>query len=382
MATEPAAARFSAADSAHMARALRLARRGLYTTHPNPRVGCVLVRDGEVVGEGWHERTGEPHAEVNALRAAGERARGATAYVTLEPCSHHGRTPPCSDALLEAGVARVVAAMRDPNPRVAGQGLARLAAAGVETASGLMQAEARVLNPGFISRMERGRPWVRIKSAVSLDGRTAMASGESQWITGAEARADVQRWRAQADAVLTGSGTVLADDPSLNVRLDAAALEIGGEVRQPLRAVLDTQLRTPPKARLLGLPGGVLLFAGPAGAARRGALEASGAEVCEVAADDSGLDLEAVLRELAAREINEVHVEAGARLSGALIAAGLADELLLYLAPSLLGDTGRGLFALPGLERLNERVELDIRELRPIGRDWRILAGFERDPAL
>lgn len=382
MATEPASTRFSAADSAYMARALQLARRGLYTTHPNPRVGCVIVRDGEIVGEGWHERTGEPHAEVHALRAAGERARGATAYVTLEPCSHHGRTPPCSDALLDAGVARAVAAMRDPNPRVAGQGLARLAAAGVETASGLMEAEARALNQGFISRMERGRPWVRIKSAMSLDGRTAMASGESQWITGAEARADVQRWRARADAVLTGSATVLADDPSLNVRLDAAELGIDGDMRQPLRAVLDTRLRTPPEARLFGLPGKVLLFAGPDGASRRAALEARGAEVCEMGADERGLDLEAVLHELAAREINEVHVEAGARLSGALIAAGLADELLLYVAPSLLGDGGRGLFALPSLERLSERVELEVREMRQVGRDWRVLARFARDSAL
>jgi diaminohydroxyphosphoribosylaminopyrimidine deaminase/5-amino-6-(5-phosphoribosylamino)uracil reductase len=382
MATEPASPHFSASDSAYMARALQLARRGLYTTHPNPRVGCVIVRDGAIVGEGCHLRAGEPHAEVHALRAAGERARGAIAYVTLEPCSHHGRTPPCSDALLEAGVARVVAAMRDPNPRVAGQGLARLAASGVEVASGLMESEARALNPGFISRMERGRPWVRIKSAMSLDGRTAMASGESQWITGTEARADVQRWRAQADAVLTGSGTVLADDPSLNVRVDAAALGIDGAVRQPLRAVLDTRLRTPPEARLFGLPGKVLLFAGPDGASRRAALEARGAEVCEIAADERGLDLEAVLHELAAREINEVHVEAGAHLSGALIAAGLADELLLYVAPSLLGDGGRGLFALPGLERLSERVELDVREMRQLGRDWRVLAGFERDSAL
>ncbi|MEJ2481478.1 MAG: bifunctional diaminohydroxyphosphoribosylaminopyrimidine deaminase/5-amino-6-(5-phosphoribosylamino)uracil reductase RibD, partial [Acidihalobacter sp.] len=332
MATEPASeSRFSASDSAHMARALQLARRGLYTTHPNPRVGCVVVRDGEVVGEGWHERTGEPHAEVHALRAAGEGARGAIAYVTLEPCSHYGRTPPCSDALLEAGVARVVVAMRDPNPRVAGQGLARLAAAGVETASGLMEAEARALNPGFISRMERGRPWVRVKSAMSLDGRTAMASGESQWITGAEARADVQRWRAQADAVLTGSGTVLGDDPSLNVRLAAADLGIEGDVRQPLRVVLDTKLSTPPGARMFGLPGKVLLFAAEGAVARRGALEASGAEICEVPADESGLDLEAMLRELGAREINEVHVEAGARLSGALITAGLVDELVLYV---------------------------------------------------
>ena len=382
MATEPASPRFSASDSACMARALQLARHGLYTTHPNPRVGCVIVRDGVIVGEGCHLRTGEPHAEVHALRAAGEHARGATAYVTLEPCSHHGRTPPCSDALLGAGVTRVVAAMRDPNPRVAGQGLARLAAAGVEASSGLMEGEARALNPGFISRMERGRPWLRIKSAMSLDGRTAMASGESQWITGAEARADVQRWRAQADAVLTGSGTVLADDPSLNVRLDAAALGIEGAVRQPMRVVLDTQLRTPPAARLLDLPGKVVLFAGSAESARRAALEARGAEVCEVSADTQGVDLEAMLRELAAREINEVHVEAGARLSGALIAAGLADELLLYVAPSLLGDAGRGLFGLPGLERLSERVELDVREVRQVGRDWRILAGFERDSAL
>ncbi|APZ44498.1 bifunctional diaminohydroxyphosphoribosylaminopyrimidine deaminase/5-amino-6-(5-phosphoribosylamino)uracil reductase RibD [Acidihalobacter ferrooxydans] len=359
-----------------MARALQLARHGLYTTHPNPRVGCVIVRDGARVGEGWHARAGEPHAEIHALRAAGARARGAVAYVTLEPCSHHGRTPPCSDALIEAGVARVVAAMQDPNPQVAGQGLARLAAAGVETACGLMAREARALNPGFISRMERARPWVRVKSAMSLDGRTAMASGESQWITGEAARADVQRWRAQADAVMTGRGTVLADDPSLNVRLSAATLAFEGEVRQPLRVVLDTHLRTSPDARLFAAPGKVLVLCADTSAdARRAALQTRGAEVCAVTAHAQGLDLRAVLHALAAREINEVHVEAGATLSGALIAAGLADELVLYIAPSLLGDTGRGLFTLPGLEHLQDRVELELRDVRRVGRDWRIVAG-------
>lgn len=368
---------FTAADHAFMSRALQLARRGLYTTHPNPRVGCVIARGDEILGEGWHRRAGEPHAEIHALREAGESVRGATVYVTLEPCSHHGRTPPCSDALIAAGVRRVIAAMRDPNPKVSGRGLARLAAAGIETACGLLEAEARTLNAGFVSRMEKGRPWVRIKTAMSLDGRTAMASGESQWITGEAARADGQRWRARADAVLTGSGTVLADDPALNVRLSAESLGIAGEVRQPLRVVLDSRWRTPPTARLLAAPGSVLIFGGVEECRRRTALAAAGAQVETVPATPAGLDLRAVLAALAAREINEIHVEAGATLSGALIAAGLADELLLYLAPFLLGDAARGAFVLPGLSHLAERVKLKIDEVRRIGDDYRLVAGIE-----
>ncbi len=357
-------------DARWMARALRLARRGLYTTDPNPRVGCVLVRDGRVVGEGWHERAGGPHAEVVALRQAGEAAHGATCYVTLEPCSHHGRTPPCADALVAAGVARVVAAMEDPNPRVRGRGLARLRAAGISVASGLMAGPARELNIGFVARMERGRPWLRLKSAASLDGRTAMASGESQWITGPAARRDVQRWRARASAVLTGVDTVLADDPALTVRPDELGVDPG---RQPLRVVVDSRLRTPPDARLFRCPGPVLVATtAGADAERVRALEAAGAEVLALAADGQGrVSLPELFRALAAREVNEVHTEAGARLSGALLAAGLADEWLLYQAPTVLGDGGRGLFHLPGLQRLADAPAWAVQEVVPVGRDWR-----------
>ena len=359
-------------DHAWMARALQLARRGLYSTDPNPRVGCVLVRDGELVAEGWHARAGEPHAEIHALRAAGERARGATAYVTLEPCSHHGRTPPCADALIEAGVARVVAAMPDPNPLVAGEGLERLRAAGIEVASGVLQAQAEALNPGFVSRMRRGRPWLRCKLAMSLDGRTAMASGESRWITGAAARADVQRLRARSSAILTGIGTALADDPSLNVRLAAGELYGVAPVRQPLRVVLDSGLRLPPTARMLGLAGDTLVLTANQDAAARAALEAAGAEVGYVSATDGSLDLHAVLALLAQREINEVLVESGPTLAGALLDAGLIDELVVYMAPHVMGDAARGLFHLPGLERMEDRIGLELVDLRRVGTDVRM----------
>lgn len=352
-------------DYRQMARALTLAQRGLYSADPNPRVGCVLIKDNRVVGEGWHERAGEAHAEVMALEAAGERARGATAYVTLEPCCHHGRTPPCTDALLAAGVARVVAAMSDPNPQVAGKGLAILRAAGVAVECGLMEAEARALNPGFIQRMIRQRPFLRVKLAMSLDGRTALASGASQWLTGAAARQDVQRLRARSSAILTGSGTVLADDPHLNVRLLETA-------RQPLRVLLDTRLRTPPTARTLQLPGAVLIFTAAANAPRQAALQAVGAEIVRVPQTDRGLDLAAVMAELARRECNEVQVESGPTLAGALLQAGLIDELILYLAPLLLGDQARGLFHLPELNRMSERTELEILETRMVGKDWRL----------
>jgi len=357
-------------DARWMARALRLARRGLYTTDPNPRVGCVLVREGRVVGEGWHERAGGPHAEVVALRQAGEAARGATCYVTLEPCSHHGRTPPCAEALVAAGVSRVVAAMTDPNPQVAGRGLARLRAAGIEVESGLMAETARELNLGFVARMTRVRPWVRVKLAASLDGRTALASGESQWITGVAARRDVQRWRAQASAILTGVGTVLADDPALTVR----PAELGEDPgRQPLRVVVDSRLRTPPAARLLRQAGPVLVATREdADPARCRALEAAGAEVLPLLADETGrVALPALLAALAAREVNELHVEAGATLAGALVAQGLADELLLYQAPLLLGDEGRGLFRLPALSRLADAPAWTVLEVVAVGRDWR-----------
>ncbi|MFH2133844.1 MAG: bifunctional diaminohydroxyphosphoribosylaminopyrimidine deaminase/5-amino-6-(5-phosphoribosylamino)uracil reductase RibD [Pseudomonadota bacterium] len=355
----------SAADSQWMARALQLAAQGLNTTSPNPRVGCVLVKSDEVIGEGWHVRAGEPHAEVHALRAAGNSARGATAYVTLEPCSHHGRTPPCAEALVDAGVARVVCAMQDPNPQVAGQGIARLRAAGIAVESGLMEAAAQELNVGFVSRMSRGSPWVRSKIAASLDGRTALANGTSQWITGAAARQDVQQWRARSCAVLTGIGTVLADDPQLNVRI---ATE-----RQPLRVVLDSTLRMSPSARMLQ-SGKVLICTASQDADKRDALEQQGAEVSLLADASGRVDLSAVMRELAQRGINEVMVEAGRVLNGALLQAGLVDELVLYLAPQMLGDAARGMADLGELLRLEQRVELAWRDVRRVGEDLRITA--------
>ncbi|OOG25203.1 riboflavin biosynthesis protein RibD [Thioalkalivibrio denitrificans] len=361
------------ADHRYMARALVLARRGLYTTDPNPRVGCVIVRDGEVVGEGFHVRAGEPHAEILALRQAGEAASGATVYVSLEPCAHHGRTPPCADALVAAGVGRVVAAMRDPNPRVAGEGLARVAAAGIGTTSGVLENEARAINPGFVSRMERGRPYVRVKLAMSLDGRTAMASGESRWITGEAARREVQFLRARAGAILTGSGTVLADDPRLDVRLSAEDLGIEGPVRQPLRVILDTALACPSAARLLDTGGSVLLLTGKQDSARHAPLQARGAEVVTLPLAQGRLDLRALMALLAEREINEVHVEAGPRLSGALMEAGLVDELVIYMAPHLMGSAARGLMEL-GLETMDERIALKIEDIRAVGEDWRITA--------
>lgn len=295
-------------------------------TDPNPCVGCVLVKDGIVVGEGWHTRAGEAHAEINALDAAGDRARGATAYVTLEPCCHQGRTPPCTDALLKAGIARLVAAMSDPNPQVAGKGFAILRDAGVAVEYGLLAAEARALNPGFIQRMIQGRPFVRLKLAMSLDGRTALASGESQWLTGEAARRDVQRLRARGSAILTGIGTVLTDNPSLNVRLSEAT-------RQPSRVILDTELRTPPTAQTLRLPGQVLIFTTVSDSSMQAPLRAAGAEIVLLPRAEQGLDLHAVMAELARRECNEVHVECGSTLAGALLRAGLVDELVIYMAP-------------------------------------------------
>jgi len=355
---------FSAADHLHLAQALRLAERGAWTTRPNPMVGCVIVRDGEAVGQGWHQRAGGPHAEIFALREAGERARGATAYVTLEPCAHHGRTPPCALALIEAGVARVVAAMRDPFPQVNGGGFELLRAAGITVQSGLMEAQARELNHGFLSRIERGRPWLRLKYGMSLDGRTAMADGESKWITGAAARADVQRWRARAGAILTGAGTVLADDPSLTVRLEA-----GGQYLPPLRVVLDSRLRTLACAKVREGGAPTLYLHGPETAAPA----LPGAEFAAIPLRDGRLDLEAVLALLAARGINEVQVEAGAALGGAFLHAGLVDELLLYQAPTLLGDTARPLLAGLGIERMAQRLPLRLHDLRQVGEDLRLL---------
>ncbi len=374
-----------AADWRWMARAIQLARKGLYTTDPNPRVGCVLTRDGAEIGSGFHRKAGEPHAERNALadaRARGREPRGATAYVTLEPCSHHGRTPPCADGLIEAGIARVVVAMEDPNPRVAGRGIARLRAAGIEVDTGLLRDAAEALNPGFIRRMEGGLPWLRCKLAMSFDGRTAMASGESQWITSPAARADVQRLRARSSAILTGIGTVLADDPSLNVRTPLAELEpalADLPPRQPLRVVLDSRLRMPPDARLLSLPGDTLVLTRDRDSARADALRAAGAEVHRVDADDQGrLSLDDVLHLLATREINEVLLEAGPTLAGAALQSGYIDELVVYSAPHLMGDSARGLFHLPGIERMEQRIALEILDQRRVGADTRTLARCRR----
>lgn len=354
-----------ATDRRHMALALALAERGRYTTRPNPRVGCVIAHGDAVVGEGWHERAGGPHAEVMALAAAGERARGATCYVTLEPCAHHGRTPPCVDALVAAGVARVVAAIGDPFPDVAGRGLARLADAGIAVEVGLMAAEARESNVGFLSRFERGRPWLRLKIAMSLDGRVALASGESRWITGPDARADNMRWRARSGAILTGIGTVLADDPQLTVRLDDDTPFV-----PPLRVVLDTRLRIPATARVLDTAAPTLVIGEPESIASRRDL--AGPRLMSCPHHATGLGLAVVLAELAARGIDEVHVEAGPRLAGAFVAAGLVDELLLYVNPGLIGDTGKPLVDLPPLASLAERPRFRLLDAIPVGDDLRL----------
>ena len=357
---------FSAIDHAHMAHALRLAERGLFTTQPNPRVGCVIANGEAVVGEGWHQRAGEPHAEVFALQEAGDRARGATAYVTLEPCAHHGRTPPCADALITAGVARVVIASEDPFPQVDGRGIDMLRAAGIAVEIGLMRELARELNCGFFSRIERGRPFVRLKLAMSLDGRTALANGESKWITGEAARADVQRWRARSSAILAGSGTVLADDPRLTVRLPREQRSVS-----PLRVVLDRDLRVPASFRVLDESAPTLLLH-DAGLASIESIPADIGHAGVPLNAQGRLDLPAVLAVLAARDINELHVEAGARLGGALLTAGLVDELLLYVAPILLGHEGRPLMELAGITSMTERWQLRLIEQRSVGADWRL----------
>jgi len=350
---------FSAFDHAMMRRALALAEKGLYTTTPNPRVGCVLARDGAIVGEGWHEKPGAPHAEANALASAGPAARGATAYVSLEPCNHHGRTPPCSAALAAAGVARVVSAVRDPNP-LARDGNGALAAAGIQAEVGLLGEEARELNIGFLSRMTRARPWVRMKIAATLDGRSALADGRSQWITGPEARKDGHRWRARACAILTGIGTVKADDPQLTVR------EVETP-RQPLRVVVDSRLEIPENARILQ-GGNVLLFSAvePKRAVR-------GAEPIVLPNAAGKVELPAMLAELARRGVNELHVEAGFRLNGSLVREGCVDEFLLYLNPSFLGDGAQGMLDLPALDSLDQRPRLELRSVERIGADLRIL---------
>jgi diaminohydroxyphosphoribosylaminopyrimidine deaminase / 5-amino-6-(5-phosphoribosylamino)uracil reductase len=357
---------YSPADHQYMTQAIRLAEQGLYTTMPNPRVGCVIVNNGEVVGAGAHMRAGEPHAEVLALHAAGTRARGADVYVTLEPCSHHGRTPPCAEALLQAGVKRVIAAMQDPNPLVSGSGLTFLQSRNIETTSGLMQVQAAELNPGFISRMTRGRPFVRSKIAASLDGRTALANGESKWITGESARLDVQHWRARSSAILTGIGTVLADDPQLTVR----ELDIP---RQPLRVVVDSGLRISPQAKILQ-GGNVLIVYASDPDGKVAALQQDGVELALLPDTEGRVDLRKLMAELARREVNEVLVEAGQGLNGALLNQGLLDELLFYYAPVLLGFDAKGMFAMPALTEMSQRTQLEIIELRQFGNDIRIRA--------
>ena len=348
----------NAFDRAMMQRALELAQKGLYTTTPNPRVGCVVTSNENIVGEGWHEKAGGPHAEVVALDAAGAQAAGATLYVNLEPCNHHGRTPPCTERIIKSGVKRVVAAMRDPNPKAAG-GAAVLEAAGIRVEHGLMENEARELNIGFVSRVTRGRPWVRLKIAATLDGRTALSDGTSQWITGAEARRDSHRWRARACAILTGVGTVRADDPRLTVR----ELETP---RQPLRVVVDSRLETPPQARILQGEK-VLVFA-----ARNGSLP--NAEVVVLPNANQKVELPAMLEELARRGVNELHVEAGFRLNGSLVREGCVDEFLLYFNPSFLGDSAQGMVDIPGVDALDQRVRLTTLSVERLGDDLRILA--------
>ncbi len=368
-----------AIDHEHMAAALHLAANGLYDTKPNPAVGCVLVKDGRVVGTGWTAPAGGPHAERVALAAAGAAARGATAYVTLEPCCHTGRTGPCSKALIEAGVARVVFAAHDPNPRVDGGGARELAAAGIEVEGGVMEDAAEPLNRGFFARMRRGLPWVRSKLAVSLDGRTALANGESQWITSSSARADVHRWRARSSAVLTGSGTIVDDDPSLDARREEAGIAAELGIKQPLRVIIDAVLKTPPTAKTLSLPGEVIvLTTRDLDYPKARALTAAGARVETVKGNAEHCDLHAVLERLAELEVNDVWVEAGAGLNGALLEAGLIDELIIYMAPRLLGDSARGMFTLPALESLAESRNVVFEDFCKVGADLRITARVSR----
>jgi len=375
-------------DEHWMSRAIELAQGGLYTTHPNPRVGCVIVKDDEVVGEGFHFRAGEPHAEVHALKNAGDKAQGATAYVTLEPCSHHGRTPPCCDALIAAGVARVVAAMQDPNPEVAGRGLARIEDAGISVASGVLEDEARLLNPGFLKRMETGLPYVRVKQAMSLDGRTAMASGESKWITGSEARSDVQRLRAMSDAIITGVDSIIHDDSSLTLRKDELGLasELANEAikHQPLRVVLDSQLRIPEASKILALEGEtVVICLNSSDEEKRQRLEAKGVTVWTQAVASVGesnkLDLNQVLNDLVEqRSINEVLVEAGAGLSASFINEKLVDECWTYIAPKLMGSSARPLLNL-SFDAMAEAIPMSFDDVSVVGDDIRVISRYASD---
>lgn len=373
----------TALDTYYMARALELARKGLYSTHPNPRVGCVIVREGQIVGEGWHARAGEPHAEVHALRHAGDKARGATAYVTLEPCSHHGLTPPCADALVNAGVARVVAAMQDPNPDVAGRGLLRLMSAGIAVQCGVLEAEARSLNKGFLKRMEKGLPYVRVKLAMSLDGRTAMASGESQWITGPAARSAVQRLRAQSSVVLTGADTVLVDKARLTVRPDelglSAEMAALAMTRPPLRVLVDGRLRVPLDAPFF--QAGPALVVTCAAASARERYHDEGHDMLALAGSGGHVDLRKLLVELAAQGANDVLIEAGPRLAGAFTRLGLVDEFQIFIAGKFLGSSARPLLDLP-LAQMSEALELSIVQMRAIGDDWRVIATPKLTPGV
>lgn len=368
---------FSSIDHAMMLRAITLAKNGQYTTTPNPNVGCVIAHGDEIVGEGYHYRAGQPHAEVYALRAAGAKAAGATAYVTLEPCSHYGRTPPCAEALVKAGVKRVVCAMVDPNPKVAGRGITMLQQAGIEVQTGLLEQDAEALNPGFIKVMKTGLPYVQLKLAASLDGRTALANGESKWITGPAARADVQRYRARAGAILSTSATVLADDPSLNVRWQELGTEVQSaypqaELRQPVRVVIDSLNRVTPQHHLVGLPGKTVL-------ARKQADTQSWPQDVEqlVIKEGEGVDLPALMAVLAQNNIHHIWVEAGASLAGALLQAGLVDELILYQAPKLMGSDSRGLVDLNGLVSMDQVPELSVTDVRMVGGDIRISARVQ-----
>ncbi len=362
-------------DQLYMARALRLAEKGLWTTDPNPRVGCVIVSNGKIVGEGWHEVTGEAHAEINALNQAKEQAKGATCYVTLEPCCHHGRTPPCTDALIKAGIARVVVAMTDPNPIVASKGIEQLLKAGIAVDTGVLSNEAETLNAGFFMRMRHERPFVRCKLGMSLDGRTAMASGESQWITSQDARRDVQALRARSSAVMTGAGTVLADNPKLTVRENELPLHIPQpkKVTQPIRVVVDVHLSTPLDAQMLKLEGKTIIFTASKKEALKEALQQAGAEVITLPSTKHGIDLAAMCKTLATKyEVNEVLLETGATLGGAMLREQMIDEIVLYIAPMFMGNNARALFNLPHIESLSQHIPLEISDIRAIGRDWRV----------
>jgi diaminohydroxyphosphoribosylaminopyrimidine deaminase / 5-amino-6-(5-phosphoribosylamino)uracil reductase len=372
---------FDALDHQHMARALQLATRGLYTTQPNPRVGCVLVRNKRVLAEGWHQYAGGPHAEIAALEKAGVTAEGSTVYVTLEPCAHQGKTPPCTESLIAHRPARVVVAMQDPNPLVNGSGIQRLRDAGIQVDVGLMAAQAAALNPGFIKRMQSQRPYIRLKQGISLDGGTALANGKSQWISGENSRIDVHRWRARSSAIMTGVDTILNDNPAMTLRLESLAVmgeletDAGSRIKQPLRIIIDSNLRTPPDARVLKFPGDILIVTVSNDRPRQASLTRDHVEVVCLPADAQGKpDLHDLMSVLAAGQINELLVECGGRLAGALLSRKLVDEIVLYVAPCLLGSDARGLFDIPPLNDMRDRVELDIQEIRTIDRDIRIIA--------